>query len=107
FIQGLPQFLPGGLKLSRGPHVSKLIQARKLQQNVQASNEPACRRSSFLAHSSTERPPSIPSPCLHQDAIPFETSILAAAVTFSLMDVTFQAQLLLRPIMPLYGVAHV
>jgi hypothetical protein len=55
-IEGLPQFLPGGLKLSRGSHVSKFVQARKLQQNVQASNEPACRRSSFLAHSSMQRP---------------------------------------------------
>ena len=57
FIQGLSQFLPGGLKLSCSPHVSKLIQARELQQNVQASNEPACRGSSLLAHFSTEQPP--------------------------------------------------
>jgi hypothetical protein len=50
FIERRPQLFPGGFKLCHRAHMAEFIQPCKLQQNIQAANERACRRSSFAAH---------------------------------------------------------
>src|SRR5207247_7493356 len=37
-VQCGAQFLPGGIELMRCPHMPKLVQPRKLEQNVQAAH---------------------------------------------------------------------
>jgi hypothetical protein len=50
FLERLVQFLPGSFELRCGAHMPELIQAGKLQQNVQTANKGARRRSSIAAH---------------------------------------------------------
>ena len=50
-LQRLAQFLPSRVKLRRGLGVAKLIQPRKLQQNVQTADKRARSGLRFTAHS--------------------------------------------------------
>ena len=50
-LQRLPQLLPSRVKLRRGLGVAKLIQARKLQENVQTADKRARSGLCFRTHS--------------------------------------------------------
>src|ERR1700686_5863290 len=50
FVQGAAQFLPGSLELRGGAHVPEFIQARELQQNIQAAYEGARGSSCVGSH---------------------------------------------------------
>jgi len=78
-IQSKAQFLPGGLELRRGPHVSKFIQPRKLQQNVQAVNKRARRLSGVAGHLCGV--PSVSS-LYTRPLCPSKTSLPVSTVTF-------------------------
>jgi hypothetical protein len=53
-LQRLPQLFPRRIKLRRGLGVAKLIQPRKLQQNVQAANKRPRSGLCFRTHSTFE-----------------------------------------------------
>jgi hypothetical protein len=50
FLQRGVQLFPRGFELRHRPHVPELVQARKLQQNVQAANKRAGRLSCISSH---------------------------------------------------------
>jgi hypothetical protein len=50
FIQRTAQLFPCGFKLRSGTHVAELVEARELEQNIQAAYERPCRSSCVGGH---------------------------------------------------------
>ena len=95
FIERSAQLFPSGFKLRGRTRMPKLIKAGKLQQNVQAANKCACRRSCVNGHNLTKvnqrlaRPPYADGTSYTRVVAYAETSLVIPIVPIS---ITFSAE---------------